>query len=95
MSYKFVASIADIKYLKDMPEEFMPFVALKATLEKRELKDHDRIAILNVSTTTSYIPIFLDSEKTIEDVEKEVNEASAILNTDTKTVLKKILEEKR
>ncbi len=92
MSYNFVASIADIKYLKDMPEEFMPFVALKATIEKRELKDQDRIAILNVSTTTSYIPIFLDSDKTIEDVEREVNEASAILNTDSRDVLKKILE---
>lgn len=87
----FVASISDIKYYKDMPEEFLPFVHLKASLEGRKPKAGDRIAILNVSTTTSFLAIFLDKGKTIEDIEKEVKESSATLNKDSRTVLKDLI----
>ncbi|MFQ5801249.1 MAG: DUF749 family protein [Candidatus Hydrothermarchaeales archaeon] len=89
---KFVASIADIKYLKEMPEEFIPYVNFKAGQEGRDLKGDERVAILNVSTTTSYIAVFLDKGKTIKDIETEVKDASAVLNTDTRRVLKVLLE---
>jgi hypothetical protein len=88
----YVASIADIKYLKDLPEEFIPYVTFKAGQEKRVLKGDERVAILNVSTTTSYIAVFLDKRKTIEDVEREVGESSALLNKDTKKILSELLE---
>lgn len=89
---KFVASIADIKYLKDMPEEFMPYVSFKAGQEGRNLQGNERVAILNVPTTTSYIAVFLDKGKTIKDIEREVEAASVVLNTDTRQVLKALLE---
>ena len=92
---KYIASIADIKSLKDMPEEFMPYVTLKAALEGRKLSGDERIAILNVSTTTSYIAVFLDRGKTIKEVEREVAASSAVLNEDTRVILKKLLEGKR
>jgi hypothetical protein len=88
----YVASIADIKYLKDMPEEFLPYVSVKATIEGREIKNDERIAILNISSTTSYVAIFLDKGKKIEEVEKEVRESSAVLNADSRQILKDILE---
>ncbi len=93
MTYSsYIASIADIKYLKDMPEEFLPYVNFKAAQEGRTLSGDERIAILNVATTTSYIAVFLDKEKTIEDVEREVKVSSATLNTDTKAILKELLK---
>jgi hypothetical protein len=88
----YIASIAHIKYLKDMPEEFLPYVNFKAAQEGRALTGDERVAILNVATTTSYIAVFLDREKTIEEVEREVKGSSATLNTDTKAILKELLK---
>lgn len=90
----FVASIADIKYLKDVPEEFIPFVSFRASQEGRVLKGDERVAILNVATTTSYIAVFLDEGKTIEDVEEEVRGSGVSLNRDSRDVLKRLLEGK-
>jgi hypothetical protein len=89
---KHVASIADIKYIKDLPEEFIPYAVFKARMEGRTLNGDERVAILNVATTTAYIALFLDKGKTIEDVEKEVKDSSAILNCDSKKILKELLE---
>ncbi len=90
----FVASIADIKNLKDMPEEFIPYVSLKAAIEGRVLKGDEKIAILNVSTTTSYIAVFLEPGKSIKDVEHEVSASSATLNKDSRRILKDLLQSK-
>jgi hypothetical protein len=90
LTSNYIASIADIKYLKDMPEEFIPYVTFKAGQEKRVLKGDERVAILNVSTTTSYIAVFLDKGKTIEDVEREVGESSVTLNKDTRKILSEL-----
>ncbi|GBE18004.1 MAG TPA: DUF749 domain-containing protein [Euryarchaeota archaeon] len=87
----FVASIADTKYVREMPEEYLPYVNFRAGLEGRVLQGDERVAILNVSTTTSYIAVFLDPGKTISDLELEVEESGAALNADSKIVLQKIL----
>jgi hypothetical protein len=89
---EYVASIADIKYLKDLPEEFIPYVTFKAAQEGRTLKGDERIVILNIATTTSYLAIFLDMEKTIKDVEREVGESSAVLNIDSRNILSELLK---
>jgi hypothetical protein len=91
---KYIASIADIKHIKDMPEEFIPYVTFKASQEGRILRGDERVAILNVSTTTSYIAVFLDEGKTIEEVEEDVGESSVTLNKDTREVLERLLEER-
>ncbi|RMF90349.1 MAG: DUF749 domain-containing protein [Methanobacteriota archaeon] len=75
-----------------MPEEYLPYIRFQAAREGRELKGDERIAMLNVSTTTSYIPVFLDRGKTIEDVEREVAESSAVLNKDSRRILRELLE---
>ena len=88
----FVASIADIKYVREMPEDYLPYVNFRAAFEERTLQGDERVAILNVSTTTSYIALFLDAGKSISDLELEVEESGAALNADSKIVLQKILE---
>ncbi len=91
----FIASIADIKYVREMPEEYLSYVNFRAAFEGRVLQGDERVAILNVSTTTSYIALFLDAGKTISDLELEVEESGAALNADSKIVLQKILEVKK
>ena len=94
MPAQYIASIADIKIIKDLPEDFLPYVSFKAGTEERQIKGDEQVAILNVSTTTSYIVIFLDKGKTIKDVEGEVKASGATLNKDAEYILKEILEAK-
>lgn len=92
MRSKFVAKIADIKKVKEADEEYKPYIEFRAKLEKRELSGDEIVAILNVETTTSYIPVFLDKGKSIKDVEAEVYEAGAELNRDSRKALENLLK---
>jgi len=90
-SKAFIAKIADIKKVSDAGE-YLPYIYFKAEVEGRKLNRDEKVAILNVATTTSYIPVFLDKGKHIEDVDREVSEAGAVLNRDSREALKKLLE---
>ena len=43
----FVATLDGIFKYEDLPEEYEPYVQFKATIDKRELKPSDELAILN------------------------------------------------
>lgn len=90
---EFVATLSDIKDIDKVPDDHKGIVNFKANIEKREIKGGEKVAILNIANTFSYFAVFLDPGKTIDDVVKEVEEgAHAILNADTKEILRKILE---
>ena len=44
----FVATLDGIFKYPDIPEEYEPYVQFKATIEKREVKDGDDLAILSI-----------------------------------------------
>ncbi len=89
---EFVATLSDLKDVDKVPEDLRGVVNFKADLEKRVIRGEERVAILNIADTLSYFVVFLDKGKTIEDVEREVREgAHAVLNADTREVLKRIL----
>jgi hypothetical protein len=88
----YIAVLVDVKEFKKLPADFMPYVEIKAATEGREPKEDDRIAVFNISTTTSYSVVFLDSGKTIEDVEAEIkNDAGAKMNHETIEAVKNAL----
>lgn len=89
---RFIATLVDVKDITRIPKEFVPLVEFKAKLEKREIKGNEKVAILNIVSTSSYLPIFLDPGKRIEDIEEEVKTSHAILNHETKNILRNILE---
>ncbi|MDI6654980.1 MAG: DUF749 family protein [Candidatus Hydrothermarchaeota archaeon] len=95
MNEKFTATLVDIKRIHEVPEELMPYVSFKAEIEGRKIKvkGSERVAIFNIASTTSYIPVFLDAGKTIEDVEREIKEqAFAKLSSESREVIKKALK---
>lgn len=92
MQGKFIAKIADIKKVKEADEEYKPYIEFRAKIEKRELTGDEIVAILNVETTTSYIPVFLDKGKSIKDVEAEVKESGAELNRDSRKAIENLLK---
>lgn len=89
---KFVAYLVDIKRVEKVPLELLPYVEFKATYEGRQLKGDEEIALFNIASTTSYLAVFLDPGKTIEDIEEEVkSQAYAELHPESKDSLKKYL----
>lgn len=83
----FVASLVGIFKFKELPENYGPFAQHKATMEKRTVKDDDEIAILNIAGTESFHVLFLDSYKTIAEIDEELKQVDAELNYNTKKIL--------
>lgn len=89
---EYIAVLVDIREVSTLPAEFMPYVNIKANQEGRELEGSEKVAIFNIATTTSFLSIFLDKGKTIEEVEAEIlKDASAKMNRDTRVSVKNAL----
>jgi hypothetical protein len=83
----FIATLAGIFRFKDLPQEYGPYVQFKAGIEKREIKDDDEIAILDITGTTSKHVLFLDSYDNIDQIKEELKEAEAKINHTTIKIL--------
>ena len=83
----FMATLGGIIKYKDLPEEMGPYVQFKATIEKREVKDDDEIAILDITGTTSHHVLFLDSYDNVDQIRDELKEADAKVNITTLKIL--------
>jgi len=83
----FIATLKGIFTLKDLPEEFRPFVDYKAGLEKKKLSDDDEIAIISIKGTQSNHVLFLDSYSSVDEIRRELEEAGAKINHTTLKIL--------
>jgi hypothetical protein len=84
-----IARLVAITEWKNVPSEMRPFVEFKAAVEERQLEDKELVAILNVETTTCYIPVFLKDPHSMDEVEKDLANQDAKLTPDSKEVLAK------
>ena len=83
-----------ITEVKNVPPDIRPFVEFKAAIEERKLDENERVAILNIDTTSCYVPVFLKNPPTIADVEKYLDTQDAKLTSDTRDALKMHLKKK-
>ena len=83
----FVATLDGIFKFSDLPEEYGPYVQFKATIEDREVKDTDEIAILNIAGTSTHHVLFLDSYNDVSEIERELKEADAKINHTTLKII--------
>jgi hypothetical protein len=87
-----VARLVAITELKNVPPDIRPFIDFKAAVEERVLEDKDVVAILNIDTTTCYVPVFMKDPPTMEDLEKDLEKQDAKLAADSKTALARHLK---
>ncbi len=87
-----VARLVAITELKNVPPDIRPFVEFRAAVEERQLDEKDTVAILNIDTTTCYVPVFLKDPMTLGELEKELKQQDASLAIDSKDVLSKHLK---
>ena len=83
----FLATLDGIFKYSDLPEEYEPYVQFKATIDKREIKDSDEIAILNIAGTSTHHVLFLDSYNNTSEIESELKEADAKINHTTLKII--------
>ena len=90
---KFIASLIDVKRANKVPVELWPYLEFKANYENRSLRGDEMVAIFNIASTTSYLPVFLDPGKTLEEIEEEIAvHGFAKLNPASRAALSKYLE---
>jgi hypothetical protein len=82
-----VARLVAITELRNLPPDIRPFVEFKAMVEDRELDEKDVVAVLNIDTTTCYVPVFLKEPPTMDRLEKELAQQDAKLSSDSKEAL--------
>lgn len=87
-----VARLVAITELRNVPSDIRPFVEFKAAVEERQLDDKELVAVLNIDTTTCYVPVFLKDPHSMEDIEKDLEKQDAKLTPDSKEVLLKHLK---
>ena len=83
----FVATLDGIFRYEYLPEEYEPYVQFKATIDKRELKKSDEIAILNIAGTSTHHVLFLDAYTSTSEIERELKEADAQINHTTLKII--------
>ncbi len=76
-----------ITELRNLPPDIRPFVEFKAMVEDRETDEKEVVAVLNIDTTTCYVPVFLKDPPTMDRLEKELAQQDAKLSSDSKEAL--------
>jgi len=82
-----VARLMAITELRNLPPDIRPFVEFKAAVERRELDEKEVVAVLNIDTTTCYVPVFLKNPVSMDSLEKELAQQDAKLSSDSREAL--------
>ena len=87
----FIATLVGIFKYEELPGKYSPYVQYKASIEDKTIKEDEDIAVLNITGTESYHILFIESYKTIAEIEGELKEADAKLNYSSKKILEEHL----
>ena len=77
----------------DLPEELNGFVRFQASLDGHEMRKGERIAVLNVIGTSSYVPVFLEGLKGYAELESKLSQHEVIADQVSKASLQRVLQE--
>jgi hypothetical protein len=89
------AHLIGVYTLRDMPEELTGFVNFQAKLEKHELRMDERIALLVIVGTSSYVPVFVETIGDLTVVEKRLRDQDAEMDNVTRESLVRVMAEIR
>jgi hypothetical protein len=89
------AHLIGVYTLRDMPEELTGFVNFQAKLEKHELRLDERIALLVIVGTSSYVPVFVETVGDLIAVEKKLRDQDSEMDHVTRESLTRVISELR
>jgi hypothetical protein len=89
------AQLVGVYLVKEMPDELRPFLNLQAAREKRQMKMSDKAVMLQIVGTSSYVVAFLDTLKSITDLEDRLRQQDAQLTEVSRVSLDRLLVDKK
>ena len=87
----FIATLVGIFKYEELPEKYGPYAQYKASIEDKNIKQDENIAVLNITGTESYHILFINSYSSIAEIESELKDADAKLNYSSKKILEEHL----
>ena len=78
---------------EEIPEELEGFVRYQAALDGHQMKAGERIAVLNVTGTSSYVPVFLADLSSYEGLESKLSRHEVQADQVSKVSLQRVLQE--
>jgi hypothetical protein len=89
------AQLVGVYPVKEMPEELRPFLNLQSAREKRQLKMSDKVMMLQIVGTSSYVAVFLDTIGSISELEDRLRLQDAQMTEVSKISLERLLPQKK
>lgn len=77
----------------EMPEELQGFVRYQAAMDGHRMKAGERIAVLNVTGTSSFVSVFLADIKGYEDLERRLSQHGVRADQVSELSLRRVLQE--
>lgn len=87
------AQLVGVYSVREMPEELRPFLNLQAAREKRQLKMSDKVAMLQIVGTSSYVAVFLDTIGSISELEDRLRLQQAEMTEVSRVSLERLIAE--
>jgi len=80
-----------VRPVREVPEEIRAFVEFDARRRELTLEEDDKVAIIHVTTTQSYVIVPLEKGLTLEGVLKELSEIDTRLDEASERSLARLL----
>jgi hypothetical protein len=87
------AHLVGIYTPEELPDELEGFVRFQAALDDHQVKAGERIAVLNVVGTSSYVPVFLGDLCCFEDLEIKLSRHDVWADKASRDSLQRVLQE--
>ena len=87
------AHLVGIYTQEEMPEEVEGFVRYQAARDGHRAVPGERIAVLNVIGTSSYVPVFLMDVDSLAELEAKLSEHGVQADQVSKASLRRVLQE--
>jgi len=89
------AQLVGVYQVREIPEELRPFLNLQAKGENRQLKMSDKVVMLQVVGTASFIAVFLDTTGSVAELEDRLQKQDTEMTEITKMTIERLLEERK
>ena len=90
----FIAKLVTISKFKNITDKLRSFVYFQSELENVTVKDGDKVAVLQIESTESYFPVFIEEKPSIKQIESKLAQQDTKLNAEARRILLEYLPEK-
>lgn len=80
---------------QEMPEDLQGFVEFQAKMEDRQLGRNERVAMLVITGTSSYVPVFIEALGDLKDLDRRLALQDAEMDEVTRESLTRVIDELR